>query len=198
MRALGLPSGLAPANADLVLPAEVAAARLDAALGDGIDFANAKPFVMPAARALPPSPAAAIAADDPTTSVLPPQPGPDRRGAPRLFDLLRAADRQCVGRHIAGDDAAGRDDRPGPDGDGRDQRSIRADKRALADYRAELVNAVIIAGDRAGADQRPNNTTPPDRYTGGLPAPWPSDKLLCTQGGAAETEAPDAGETSWT
>ena len=51
-----------------------------------------------------------------------------------------------------GDHAAGRDDRAVADGDRRHQRRVGADERALADYRAEFVNAVVIAGDRAGAD----------------------------------------------
>ena len=41
------------------------------------------------------------------------------------------------------------------DRDRRDQRGVRADKRALADDRAEFAEAVVVAGDRAGADIGP-------------------------------------------
>src|SRR5215470_9029936 len=88
----------------------------------------------------------------PPTSILFPQPFPDLRRAPRLVDLLTAGDRQRIRRNIAGNDTAGGDDRAVTDFDRRDQRGVRADKRALADYCAEFVKAVVIAGDRAGAD----------------------------------------------
>ena len=53
-------------------------------------------------------------ADDAAHQLLPPQPRPDLGGAARLVDLPGAGDRQRIGRHIAGDDAAGRDMAPSP------------------------------------------------------------------------------------
>ena len=80
------------------------------------------------------------------------QARPQFGGAAWLVDLPGARDRQRIGRHVRRDDAAGRDIGAVADRDRRDQRRVRADKRALADCRAPLVNAVVIAGDRAGAD----------------------------------------------
>ena len=63
----------------------------------------------------------------------------------------RAID-SAPGRDIPDHHAAGRDGSPVADRDRRHQRRIRADEHAFADYRAGFVNAVVIAGDRAGAD----------------------------------------------
>ena len=84
--------------------------------------------------------------------LLPAKPMPQFRRRPGLLTCGAARDRQRIRRHVAGDDAAGGDDRAVADRDRRHQRRVRADKRALADNRAELVKAVVIAGDRAGAD----------------------------------------------
>ena len=67
--------------------------------------------------------------------------------------LLRAArERQRIGRDVLGDDAARSDIGALADLDRRHQRRVRADKGAGADLGAMLVEAVIVAGDGAGAD----------------------------------------------
>ena len=98
-------------------------------------------------------------ADNAAHQTSPLQPGADFRGAAGLVDLRRARQGKRVGRHIAGDDAAGGDDRPGADRNRRHKRGVGADKSALPDCRARFVNTVIIAGDRPGADIGPG----PDR-----------------------------------
>src|SRR5215831_1537090 len=76
------------------------------------------------------------------------------RGAPRLVDLARPRDRQRILRHVLGDDAAGRDISAIADRNRRDQSRVRPDKHVVADDGPVLVEAVVIAGDRAGADIR--------------------------------------------
>ena len=88
----------------------------------------------------------------PHISLSPCAAAPATRRRARLVDLAGARDGQRVGRHVGGDDAAGRDIGAVADRDRRDQRRVRADERAGADRRAPLVEAVVIAGDRAGAD----------------------------------------------
>src|SRR4051794_17252890 len=73
------------------------------------------------------------------------------RGA-GLLDLLGALDDERVRGDVAGDDAARAGDRAGADGDRRDQRRVRADEGAGADDGLLLEEAVVVAGDRPGAD----------------------------------------------
>src|SRR5262245_17642465 len=78
---------------------------------------------------------------------LAPTPGP------AFLDLLAAAtDRERVRRHIAGDDRARAHIGALADLHRRDQRRVRADERVLADLGAVLADAVVVAGDGAGAD----------------------------------------------
>ena len=134
------------------------AAALDPAVDQGRDpgriiaavFEAAQPFEQPRRDRLP-----GDDADDAAHQFFLRSRARISGGAPRLVDLLAAGDRQRIGRDIPGDDAAGRDDRAVADRDRRHERRVRADKRAFADYRPVFVNAVIIAGDRAGADIGP-------------------------------------------
>ena len=74
-------------------------------------------------------------------------------GGPSFPLLLRAArQRQGIGRDVLGDDAARADIGALADLDRRHQRGVGADKGAGADLGAMLVEAVIVAGDGAGAD----------------------------------------------
>ena len=73
-------------------------------------------------------------------------------GPARLVLLAAAGDRQRVGRHVLGDDAARGDIGAVADRHRRDQRAVRADEGARADLGVVLVEAVVVAGDRAGAD----------------------------------------------
>src|SRR5689334_1355823 len=77
---------------------------------------------------------------------------PELGGPTWLVDLLLARDRQCVWRHVMGDDRAGRDDGAITHGDRGDQRGVRADEAAGADDRPGLGEAVIVARDGAGAN----------------------------------------------
>jgi len=133
------------------------AAALDLAVDQGRDPGRIIAAVFETAQPLDQPGATASLAMIPMmrTSDLPPLPGPHIRRASRLVDLLPARNRQRVGENIAGDDAAGGHVRAAADRHGRNQHAVRANKGAFADCRAELVNAVIIAGDRAGADIRP-------------------------------------------
>src|SRR5215218_2775052 len=77
------------------------------------------------------------------------------RLCPALLNRLRRAfERERVRRHVPGDDGARADIGALADRDRRDEGGIRADERALADLGAVLVEAVIVTGDRAGADVR--------------------------------------------
>ena len=83
--------------------------------------------------------------------------GPRRRArirarAARDVRLPAARDAEAAGRHVAVDRAAGADERAVADRHRRDQRRIRADERAGADLGMVLGEAVVVAGDRAGAD----------------------------------------------
>src|ERR1700722_15526420 len=69
-----------------------------------------------------------------------------------LNDLPAARQRQGVGRYVFRDHRAGSDIGALADFDRRDQRRVRTDEGILADRRAMLVAAVVIAGDGAGAD----------------------------------------------
>src|SRR5487761_594957 len=73
-------------------------------------------------------------------------------GGAGLGALPRAAQGERVGRHVVGDDAAGGDHRARTDSQWSDQGRIGADEHALADVGAEFLDAVVIAGDGAGAD----------------------------------------------
>ncbi len=69
-----------------------------------------------------------------------------------LNGLPGARERERVGRHVLGDDAARADIGALADRDRRDQGGVRADEGAGADLGAVLVEAVVVAGDGAGAD----------------------------------------------
>ena len=66
--------------------------------------------------------------------------------------LLAARDRQRVGRHVLRDRRASRDIRSAPDPDRCNQLRVAADECAVFDHRRVLGDAVVVAGDRAGAD----------------------------------------------
>src|SRR5688572_8620275 len=74
------------------------------------------------------------------------------RGPARHLPLLGALDSQRARLNIARDDASRADERTVADLDRRNQRAVGADEGALADLGAVLGEAVIVAGDRAGAD----------------------------------------------
>src|SRR5579871_3690016 len=67
-------------------------------------------------------------------------------------DLARARQREFVGRRVGGDGRACADGCAVADLDGRDHHAARADEGAAADLGTPFVDAVVIAGDRAGAD----------------------------------------------
>jgi hypothetical protein len=69
-----------------------------------------------------------------------------------LNGLVTARDCQRFGGHIVGDGAACRDIRAVADGQGRNQRRVRADEHAVANHGAVLALAVVVAGNRARAD----------------------------------------------
>ena len=69
--------------------------------------------------------------------------------------LPPARDRERAIGHVLGDDAAGAGVSARADGDRRHQRGVRADEGVRADGGAVLAEAVIIAGDGAGADIGP-------------------------------------------
>jgi len=77
---------------------------------------------------------------------------PEFGGAAGFFDLLAAGKGDGVRRDVAGDHRAGGDERALADHDRRHQRRVGADEGALPDPGLVLEEAVIIAGDRAGAD----------------------------------------------
>ena len=71
-----------------------------------------------------------------------------------MFSCRPRASASASGGHVLGDHAAGGDDGAVADRHRRDQRGVGADERARADRRAMLVVAVVVAGDRPGADVR--------------------------------------------
>src|SRR5688572_19055144 len=66
--------------------------------------------------------------------------------------LLAGADCERAGRDVLADGGAGADVCALPDRDRRDQLRVAADERPVFDRRRVLVRAVVVAGDRAGAD----------------------------------------------
>src|SRR5579871_3078615 len=70
----------------------------------------------------------------------------------RLHYLMAASDGERIIRHLVGDRAAGADIGAGTHGYGRHQRDIGADEGASTDVRAKLLEAVVVARDRAGAN----------------------------------------------
>ena len=72
---------------------------------------------------------------------------------PALFDdLMGACDCQGVGGNVFGDAGAGADVGSILNRDGRHQGGIAADENPFADDRTILVDAIVVAGDGAGAD----------------------------------------------
>src|SRR5262245_20574715 len=69
-----------------------------------------------------------------------------------LFDLRRARQRERSGGHVARHRRPRADHRPLPDAHGRDQLTVRTDERPVLDHRLELLVAVVVARDGAGAD----------------------------------------------
>src|ERR1700727_6647 len=76
-----------------------------------------------------------------------------RRPLPAMKGLLPAT---CHGefaiRRVTGDHRASADGGLCTDAHRRDQRTVGADEPAIPDVRNDLVDAVVVAGDRAGAD----------------------------------------------
>ncbi len=66
--------------------------------------------------------------------------------------MRASGERQRIGGDVLGDDAAGTDIGALADLDRRHQRGVGADKGACPDLGPMLVEAVIVAGDGAGAD----------------------------------------------
>src|SRR5690606_3485081 len=75
------------------------------------------------------------------------RPLPARHGR-----LPRPLERQLAGRRVLRDRRAGADRRVGADLDRRNEHNARADESAVADHGSVLRRAVVVAGDRAGAD----------------------------------------------
>ena len=71
---------------------------------------------------------------------------------PSLFTCLPRAIAERAGGHVLGDRRAGGDVGALADRDRRDQLRVAADERAVLDRRLMLRLAVVVAGDRAGAD----------------------------------------------
>src|SRR5690348_1533913 len=69
--------------------------------------------------------------------------------------LATARETQFVGRGVGGDRGARADGRTFADPHRCDQRSVGTDERAIADFGNELVDAVVVTGDGAGADVDP-------------------------------------------
>ena len=68
------------------------------------------------------------------------------------FLLRTTLQRQGTGADVFRDDAAGADISARPDFDRRHKRRVRTDEGSLADLGPFLIEPVIIAEDRAGAD----------------------------------------------
>src|SRR5690348_8995105 len=66
--------------------------------------------------------------------------------------LFAGAHRERSGRNVLTNRGAAADVRAAPDGHGRHELRIAADERAVLDRRPGLLFAVVVAGDRAGAD----------------------------------------------
>src|SRR5581483_7793876 len=84
-------------------------------------------------------------AEERLSAFLRPLPAPDRR-------LTGARDRELARRRIRADRGTGADRGVLADRDGGHERGIGADERAVFDGRAMFVDAVVVAGDRPGAD----------------------------------------------
>ncbi len=118
--------------------------------------------------------------------------------SPGLVHLHAAGDRQRVRGHVAHDHAAGGGHRPRPHGHRRHQGGVRADEGALADHRAMLGDAVVIAGDRCRRrySRRRRSRRRPDR-SGGWPwrpgrAGRPSARRNCRHGRPRPPPSPAA------
>src|SRR6266478_8839242 len=70
----------------------------------------------------------------------------------RFIDLAAAGNSQSIRRHVLRDGRTCGDVRTVPDAHGRDQGSIAADENFAPDRRRILVEAVVIAGNRARAN----------------------------------------------
>src|SRR6185437_10664398 len=79
----------------------------------------------------------------------------DLGGVAGFVDLPGSPQGQGVCRYVLGQHAARGDVGAVADRDGRDKRSVRADEGVGPDRRPVLVDPVVIAGDRTGADIRP-------------------------------------------
>src|SRR5688572_30030759 len=73
--------------------------------------------------------------------------------SPAFDDLLLGSlDCQRVGGYVLGDRRTRTGDRAPPDRHGCDEHRVRADEHVVFDLRSVLVEAVVVAGDGAGAD----------------------------------------------
>ncbi len=75
-----------------------------------------------------------------------------RSGPAGFCDLAASAEGEGAVGDVFGDAAAGGDVSAGADGDGGDEGGVGADEGAVADGGEVLVDAVVVAGDGAGAD----------------------------------------------
>src|SRR3989441_11483369 len=74
------------------------------------------------------------------------------RGPAFLHDLVAAADRERAGWNVLGDRRAGADVGALADRERSHEARVGADERVVADPRFVLRDAVVVAGDGAGAD----------------------------------------------
>ena len=79
-------------------------------------------------------------------------PGAAPGGPAGLVFLVRARHAQGVGGHVLGDRRARRDVGVRADAHRRDELRVRSDERAVFDHRRVLLDAVVVAGNGAGAD----------------------------------------------
>src|SRR6266850_1692265 len=74
------------------------------------------------------------------------------RGPAWLVHLAPTRDSQCIGRNIFGDRGTCGDVGASADSNGCNQSGITTDKNFVADMRRKFVEAVVVTGNRAGAD----------------------------------------------
>src|SRR4029077_10149045 len=79
---------------------------------------------------------------------------PEHHHPARLLHLLATGNGEGIGRHVPGDHAAGGNEGARADGDRRTERAVGADEGPGTDDGLVLAEAVVVAGNGAGADIR--------------------------------------------